>query len=51
MVADAHGCVVDAQPRGHGVQGLRVVDASIFPKITSGNINAPTMKMAKNRLT
>ncbi|MGL4415331.1 GMC family oxidoreductase [Roseinatronobacter monicus] len=30
----------------HGVPGLRVVDASAFPNITSGNINAPTMMLA-----
>src|SRR5213075_37737 len=34
--------VVDAQLRVHGVERLRVIDASIFPRITSGNTNAPT---------
>lgn len=33
--------------RVHGVQGLRIVDASIFPNITAGNINAPTMMVAE----
>jgi choline dehydrogenase len=47
MGPDAQSSVVDAQLRVHGVQGLRVVDASVFPNITSGNINAPTMMVAE----
>ncbi len=35
--------VVDNRLRVHGVRGLRVVDASIFPTVTSGNLNAPSM--------
>ena len=38
--------VVDEWGRVHGIGGLRVVDASIMPKIISGNLNAPTQMMA-----
>lgn len=46
MGPDASTAVVNHELRVHGLQGLRVVDASIFPNITSGNINAPTMMVA-----
>ncbi|ANJ76080.1 GMC family oxidoreductase N-terminal domain-containing protein [Ralstonia insidiosa] len=47
MGPDAATSVVDASLRVHGLVGLRVVDASVFPNITSGNINAPTMMVAE----
>ncbi|WP_374608953.1 GMC family oxidoreductase [Diaphorobacter nitroreducens] len=39
--------VVDAQLRVHGMQGLRVVDASVMPRIVGGNTNAPVIMMAE----
>ncbi|MFN0182881.1 MAG: GMC family oxidoreductase [Aquabacterium sp.] len=46
MGPDAQTAVVDARLRVHGMAGLRVVDASVFPSITSGNTNAPTLMVA-----
>ncbi len=47
MGPDPATSVVDARLRVHGVTGLRVVDASIFPNVTSGNTNAATMMVAE----
>ena len=39
--------VVDSECRVHGLSGLRVVDSSIMPTVTNGNLNAPTMMIAE----
>ena len=43
MGTDPATSVVDQRLRVHGAKGLRVIDASVFPNITSGNTNAPTI--------
>lgn len=39
--------VVDPETRVHGIEGLRVIDSSIFPTIPNGNLNAPTIMVAE----
>lgn len=46
-MGDGPDAVTDAQLRVHGLQNLRVVDASVMPNIISGNTNAPTIMIAE----
>jgi choline dehydrogenase len=41
------GSVVDSELRVHGVEALRVVDASVMPAVPRGNTNAPTIAVAE----
>lgn len=47
MGPDAGRDVVDDRLRVHGMDGLRVIDASIFPTLTSGNTNAPAIMVGE----
>ncbi len=47
MGSDARTSVLDPNLQVRGVQGLRVVDASAFPNVTSGNTQAPTIMLAE----
>ncbi len=47
MGPDPTRAVVDARLRVHGLAALRIVDASVFPAVTSGNTNAPTIMVAE----
>jgi len=45
--ADDPGAVVDPEGRVIGVEGLRVADSSVFPRITNGNLNAPSIMVGE----
>jgi len=45
--SDDTGAVVDTECRVLGVEGMRVIDASVFPTVPNGNINAPTITVAE----
>jgi choline dehydrogenase-like flavoprotein/thiamine pyrophosphate-dependent acetolactate synthase large subunit-like protein len=47
MGPDARNAVVDARLRVHGIRGLRVIDASIMPSVTTGNTHAPTVMIGE----
>jgi choline dehydrogenase len=47
MMGNTPNCVVDSELRVHGMEGLRVIDASIMPAVTSMNTNAPTIMIAE----
>ncbi|MCG6656527.1 choline dehydrogenase [Halomonas campisalis] len=46
-MGEGDDAVVDGAGRVHGLEGLRVVDASLFPLIPTGNLNAPTIMLAE----
>jgi choline dehydrogenase len=47
MMGPQANCVVDDELRVHGLEGLRVIDASVMPAVTSTNTNAPTIMIAE----
>jgi len=46
-MGEGPGAVVDSRLRVHGIAGLRVIDASVMPALTSGNTNAPTIMIGE----
>ena len=47
MGTDVYSSVVDESLNVHGTKGLRIVDASIFPRITTGNTNGPAIMVGE----
>ena len=47
MMGPQANCVVDSELCVHGIDGLRVIDASVMPSVTSTNTNAPTIMIAE----
>jgi choline dehydrogenase len=47
MIGSHPMAVVDDGSRVHGLEGLRVIDASVMPAVTSTNTNAPTIMIAE----
>jgi choline dehydrogenase len=47
MGPDPANAVIDYRLRVHGLAALRIVDASIFPEVTSGNTNAPAIMVGE----
>ncbi|MBN8901922.1 MAG: hypothetical protein J0H57_12885, partial [Rhodospirillales bacterium] len=46
-MGDGPNAVVDSRLRVHGIGGLRVIDASVMPTLTTGNTNAPTIMIGE----
>jgi choline dehydrogenase len=50
-MGEGPGAVVNSRLRVHGIAGLRVIDASVMPTLTTGNTNAPTIMIAEKGAT